>query len=129
MCQQKILIVEDSPTTRRQIAEILRNEGYEILTAEDGEAGLELINEHHPELVVLDIVLPKKNGYQVCRTVKSNPDLAIKVMMVTAKDQVKDRIWGQRQGADFYLSKPINEEELIEAVRNLVPPSPSSSNA
>ena len=75
MLQQKILIVEDSPTTRRQIAEILGNEGYDILTAEDGQVALELIHEHHPELVVLDIVLPKKNGYQVCRTVKSNPCL------------------------------------------------------
>ena len=129
MLQQKILIVEDSPTTRRQIAEILGKEGYEILTAEDGQVALDLIHEHHPELVVLDIVLPKKNGYQVCRTIKSNPDLAIKVMMVTAKDQAKDRIWGKRQGADFYLSKPINPEELVEAVKRLVPPSTTSTSA
>ena len=128
MLQQKILIVEDSPTTRRQIAEILQKEGYEVLTAEDGQVALELIDEHHPELVVLDIVLPKKNGYQVCRTIKSNPDLAIKVMMVTAKDQTKDRIWGKRQGADFYLSKPIKTDELVEAVKLLVPPSTTSSS-
>lgn len=127
MYQQKILIVEDSPTTRRKIAEILTQEGYEVVTAEDGEVALELIDEHHPELVVLDIVLPKKNGYQVCRTVKSNPDLAIKVMMVTAKDQAKDRIWGKRQGADFYLSKPINKDDLVDAVKKLVPPMPTSS--
>lgn len=125
--QQKILVVEDSPTTRRQISEILRGEGYLVLTAEDGETAISAIREHHPELVVLDIVLPKKNGYQVCRSIKADPDLAIKIMMVTAKDQVKDRIWGHRQGADYYLSKPIDARELVAAVKQLAPPALSAT--
>ncbi len=124
---QKILVVEDSPTTRRQITEILESQGYEVIAAEDGEAALELVREHHPELVVLDIVLPKKNGYQVCRNIKADPELAIKVMMLTAKDQEKDRIWGQRQGADRYLSKPVNADELIKAVAEMVSANLSSS--
>ena len=125
---QKILVVEDSPTTRRQITEILESQGYEVISAEDGEAALELVREHHPELVVLDIVLPKKNGYQVCRNIKADPDLAIKVMMLTAKDQEKDRIWGQRQGADSYLSKPVNADELVESVAKMMSPNSPSLN-
>jgi twitching motility two-component system response regulator PilH len=125
---QKILVVEDSPTTRRQITEILESQGYEVISAEDGEAALELVREHHPELVVLDIVLPKKNGYQVCRNIKADPDLAIKVMMLTAKDQEKDRIWGQRQGADGYLSKPVNADELVESVAKMMSPNSPSLN-
>ena len=117
---QKILVVEDSPTTRRQITDILESQGYEVITAEDGEAALRLVREHHPELVVLDIVLPKKNGYQVCRNIKADPELAIKVMMLTAKDQEKDRIWGQRQGADVYLSKPVDADELVKTVNSMV---------
>ncbi|QEG21431.1 response regulator transcription factor [Mariniblastus fucicola] len=117
---QKVLVVEDSPTTRRQITDILEGAGYEVISAEDGEAALELVREHHPELVVLDIVLPKKNGYQVCRNIKADPELAIKVMMLTAKDQEKDRIWGQRQGADVYLSKPVDADELVKAVNDMV---------
>jgi len=117
---QKILVVEDSPTTRRQITEILEGAGYKVITAADGEVALELVREHHPELVVLDIVLPKKNGYQVCRNIKADPELAIKVMMLTAKDQEKDRIWGQRQGADGYLSKPVDADELINTVAGMI---------
>jgi len=118
--RQLILVVEDSPTTRRQISDLLEHEGYEVITAGDGEQALALVREHHPELVVLDIVLPKKNGYQVCRNIKADPDLAIKVLMVTAKSQEKDRVWGHRQGADFYLSKPVNPAQLVEAVKQLV---------
>lgn len=117
---QKILVVEDGPTTRRQITEILEGAGYEVITAADGERALELVREHHPELVVLDIVLPKKNGYQVCRNIKGDPELAIKVMMLTAKDQEKDRIWGERQGADGYLSKPVDAAELINTVADMI---------
>ena len=71
MAQQTILVAEDSPTTRRKIAGILEDQGYRVLTAEDGQQAIELTHEHHPELVLLDIVLPKKNGYQVCRSIKS----------------------------------------------------------
>lgn len=124
--KQTILVVEDSPTTRQQIAGILRKHDYHVVTAEDGERALELAQSHHPDLVVLDIVLPKKNGYQVCRNIKSNPELAIKIMMLTAKDQEKDRIWGRRQGADLYLSKPVNPAALIDAVRSMVEPAGSA---
>ncbi len=118
--QNKILVVEDSPTTRRQITDILESAGYEVIPAADGEAAIELVDEHKPALVVLDIVLPKKNGYQVCRKIKGTPELAVKILMLTAKDQEKDRIWGHRQGADFYLSKPVDAEQLVDAVQNMI---------
>lgn len=116
----QILIVEDSPTARQQMVDIVREAGYSYLAAEDGETAIDLIREHHPEVVILDIVLPKKNGYQVCRTVKNDPELAIKILMVTAKDQENDRIWGHRQGADGYLSKPIDENELLSTLESLI---------
>ena len=116
---KRILVVEDSPTTRVQIARALQSAGFEVLTANDGEQAIAAVFEFHPELVVLDVVLPKKNGYQVCRTIKSDPDLALKVIIATAKDQEKDRIWSGRQGADAYLSKPIDMEVLVATVRRL----------
>ena len=116
----QVLIVEDSPTARQQMISIVDDAGYSYLAAEDGETAIELIKEHHPEVVVLDIVLPKKNGYQVCRAIKADPELAIKVLMVTAKDQENDRIWGHRQGADGYLSKPIDPQELLEVLSEMV---------
>ena len=69
-----------------------------------------------PDAVILDIVLPKKNGFQVCRTLKSDPELKSKVVIVTAKQQDKDRIWGKRLGADYYLAKPVNPNDLIQAI-------------
>jgi len=116
----QILIVEDSPTARHQMMQIVEAGGYSYLVAEDGETAIELIKEHHPEVVILDIVLPKKNGYQVCRAIKADPELAIKVLMVTAKDQENDRIWGHRQGADGYLSKPIEKDELLGVLSELL---------
>ncbi|MDX1930902.1 MAG: response regulator [Pirellulaceae bacterium] len=116
---KRILVVEDSPTTRVQIAKALEAAGFDVLTAEDGEQAIAAVFEYHPELVVLDVVLPKKNGYQVCRTIKSDPDLALKVVIATAKDQEKDRIWSGRQGADAYLSKPIDMELLVATVQRL----------
>lgn len=121
--KRRVLVVEDSPTTRTLIAQSLQQAGYDVITAEDGEQAISAVHQQSPELVVLDIVLPKKNGYQVCRTIKSDPDLAIKVVIVTAKDQEKDRIWSGRQGADAYLSKPIDMQALVATVQSLVPTS------
>lgn len=116
----QVLIVEDSPTARQQMIDIVREAGYSYLATEDGATAIDLIREHHPEVVILDIVLPKKNGYQVCRTVKNDPELAIKILMVTAKDQENDRIWGHRQGADGYLSKPIDKQELLKILDGMI---------
>lgn len=118
---KRILVVEDSPTTRAHLAHSLELAGFEVMTAEDGEQAITSIYQHYPELVVLDVVLPKKNGYQVCRAIKSDPDLAIKVVIATAKVQEKDKIWSGRQGADAYLSKPIDIQALVSTVHELIP--------
>ena len=120
MTQSTILVVEDSPTTRRMTVNVLEDAGYRVVTATDGEEAISVAQTEKPDAVVLDIILPKKNGYQVCRQLKQDPDRSVPVLMVTAKDQAKDRVWGHRQGADAYLSKPVNEKELVECVEALL---------
>ncbi len=112
-----ILVVDDSPTELRLMQEALHDRGYTILTAVDGEEALQQAQEHRPDLVVLDIVLPKKNGFQVCRQLKTSPDTRhIKILMVTSKTQDTDRFWGIKQGADEYITKPFEASELLATV-------------
>jgi DNA-binding response OmpR family regulator len=91
--------------------------GHQVLTAADGEEALQVVAENSPDLVLLDVVLPKKNGFQVCRQIKgSAPTKNIKVVLVTAKDQKSDRFWGMKQGADEYVAKPIDDDKLVGIV-------------
>ena len=120
MSQQTILVVEDSPTARRNTVNALEEAGYRVVTASDGEEAIAAADEHRPDAVVLDIILPKKNGYQVCRQLKQDPERAVPVLMVTAKDQEKDRVWGHRQGADAYLPKPVQKDALVESIEMLL---------
>src|SRR4051812_38900463 len=97
----------------RLVVDRLVRRGYRVVTARDGEEALEKISAERPRLVVLDVVLPKKNGFQVCRTVKTTPELHdVKVLLLTSKNQESDRFWGLRQGADGFMTKPFAEEEL-----------------
>jgi len=116
-----ILVVDDSPAELKLMQMALEGRGYQILTAADGQQALERAAEYHPDLIVLDVVLPKKNGFQVCRQIKSEPATRdIKVIMVTNKTQESDRFWGMKQGADEYITKPIQPQILLESVeRNL----------
>ena len=99
MTNSKILIVEDSPTYLRKIADFLQGSGYEIITAIDGEEALEKAVRENPKLIVLDVILPKKNGFQVCRQLKTSPATQdIKILMMTSKSQDSDRFWGQKPG-------------------------------
>ena len=112
-----ILVVEDSPTETKLILSTLTPKGYNIVTASDGEQALEQAARHHPDVVLLDIVLPKLNGYQVCRAIKSSTESAnAKVIMVSSKNQEADKFWGLKQGADEYLTKPIDTDELLQVV-------------
>ena len=98
---KKILVVEDSPPILRTISEILQNHGYQTLTAVDGEEALEKTIQEKPRLILMDIILPKKNGFQVCRQLKTSPDTRdIRILMLTSKNQNSDRYWGLKQGAD-----------------------------
>ena len=121
MANETILVVEDSPTDMRLMTAPLREKGYRLITAVDGEEALEKAARERPELIVLDVILPKKNGFQVCRQLKTTPDTKnIKIIMLTSKSQDSDRFWGLKQGADEYMTKPFEDEELLGTVAKLL---------
>ena len=114
---KKILVVDDSPTDRQIAASACEAKGFEDVAVAEGEEALEKAVELQPDLILLDVILPKKNGFQVCRQLKSSPDTQdIKIIMVTSKSQDSDRFWGIKQGADGYLTKPYVEDELYEII-------------
>jgi DNA-binding response OmpR family regulator len=117
-----ILVVDDSPTDRALLLDALRPKGFRLLSANDGDEGLATARREHPDLVLLDVILPRKNGFQVCRQLKADAGTRdIKIVLVTSKNQPSDRFWGLKQGADEYLTKPFTSEELLLAVeRHLV---------
>lgn len=118
---KSILVVEDSPTHRHLITTPLSRQGYRISTAANGEEALEKASREMPDLIVLDIVLPKKNGFQVCRQLKTSPATKnIKILMLSSKSQNSDRFWGLRQGADEYMTKPFDEQELVTTIARLL---------
>src|SRR5437868_1810006 len=103
MASATILVVDDSPTDRRLMCAPLEGCGYVVLTAADGEEALQKVSRDRPDLVVLDVVMPRKNGFQVCRQLKTAPATRhIKVLLLTSKSQESDRFWGLKQGADAY---------------------------
>jgi DNA-binding response OmpR family regulator len=112
-----ILVVDDSPTGLSMLLAALRPKGFRLLSANDGDEALEMARREHPDLVLLDVILPRKNGFQVCRQLKTEAATRdIKVILVTGKNQPSDRFWGLKQGADEYLTKPVTPEELLGAV-------------
>lgn len=117
MSVRHVLVVDDSPTGRQAATNLLQKGGYQVTTAVDGEDALEKIAAARPPVVVLDIVLPKINGYQVLRHLKSSEELRdIKVILVSSKSQESDRFWGLKQGADDYIAKPYQDATLLNAV-------------
>lgn len=117
MAMKTVLLVDDSPTELKIMRQALTGKGYNLLSAVDGEEAMSKALELKPDLVLLDIILPKKNGFQVCRQLKTTPETgAIKVILVSSKSQDTDRFWGLKQGADDYLTKPFTEEDLMSAV-------------
>src|SRR6266436_9004048 len=116
-----ILVVDDSPTTLKLVTRALATTGHHIMTASDGEEALQKVTAEHPDLMVLDVVMPHKNGYQVCRQLKTNATTKdIKIILLTSKDQQADRFWGMKQGADAYITKPFEEAELLATVAKLL---------
>jgi twitching motility two-component system response regulator PilH len=117
MAQATVLVVDDSPTDLKLMLAALQTKGYRTVTAIDGEEALDKAGREHPRLILLDVVLPKKNGFQVCRQLKTSPETKdIKVVLVTSKTQDSDRFWGLKQGADAYLTKPFDDQELLAMV-------------
>ena len=116
----KILVVDDSPTERHVLVELLTRKGYQVLTAESGEEGIEKAKSEQPDLVLMDVVMPGLNGYQATRTlIRDDSTKHIPVIVCTSKGQETDKIWGLRQGAHDYMTKPINGDELLMKIAAL----------
>ncbi|KOR35953.1 MULTISPECIES: response regulator transcription factor [Planktothricoides] len=116
-----VLLVEDSPTQQEMIAGILQSRGLKVSLANDGVEALEKIKASSPDLVVLDIIMPKMNGYEVCRHIKSNPKTQkIPVIMCSSKSEEFDRYWGMKQGADAYICKPFHPKELLGTIKQFL---------
>jgi twitching motility two-component system response regulator PilH len=114
---KKVLVVDDSPTDLQMLVSLLKKNGYEVSTAVDGEEAIDKASATHPPVVVLDIILPKKNGFQVCRQLKTTAGTSdIKIILVSSKSQDSDRFWGMKQGADEYIAKPYQDADLLAAV-------------
>ena len=117
---KRILVVDDSPTERHFMVELLTKNGYEVSTAENGEDGIAKAKAEHPDLVLMDVVMPGLNGYQATRTLtRDEATKDIPVIVCTSKSQETDRIWGLRQGAHDYLVKPVNASELLKKIAAL----------
>ena len=116
----KVLIVDDSWTYLTLIATLLTERGYIVATASDGEEAIEKALSERPNCMVLDVVLPKMSGFQVCRKLK-NMDAArhIPIILISSKKTPLDRHWGMQQGADIYLEKPFTDQDLLASVRSL----------
>jgi len=117
LMRKHVLVVDDSPTDRQLATTLLQKQGYAVTTAVDGEDALLKIAADRPPCIVLDIILPKMNGYQVLRKLKGAPETRdIKVILVSSKSQDSDRFWGLKQGADDYIAKPYPDDALLAAV-------------
>ena len=117
----KILIADDSDTDRRFILNALKDTGCDLIVATDGEEAEEKAREGGFDLIILDVIMPKKNGFQVCRALKMDKDLkATPVIILTSKTQDSDKFWGRKQGADEYITKPFEPKVLLLAVRKYV---------
>ncbi|HHH43017.1 MAG TPA: response regulator [Gammaproteobacteria bacterium] len=113
----QILIVDDSPTEAHVLKGMLEKHGFEVETAENGTEGIERAKELKPDLILMDVVMPGLNGFQATRQLTKGAETAdIPVIIVTTKDQETDRVWGMRQGAKDFLSKPVAEKTLMEKI-------------
>lgn len=114
----RVLIVDDSPTEVYILKNMLEKNGFQTLTANSGEEGVQKAREEKPDLILMDVVMPGLNGFQATRQISRDPETsAIPIIIVTTKDQETDKVWGLRQGARDYVTKPANERELIEKIK------------
>jgi twitching motility two-component system response regulator PilH len=120
MAIQKILVVDDSPTERYFLTDILIKNGFSVSTAENGEEALLKVKADKPQLILMDVVMPGQNGFQITRAIARDPETQdIPIIICTSKGQETDRIWGLRQGARDYIVKPVDPQELLSKIAAL----------
>ncbi|TCS36864.1 twitching motility two-component system response regulator PilH [Paucimonas lemoignei] len=120
MSIKKILIVDDSPTERYFLTDILVKNGFSVSTAENGEEAIVKIKADKPHLILMDVVMPGQNGFQVTRAIARDPETQdVPIIICTSKNQETDRIWGLRQGARDYVVKPVDPQELLSKIAAL----------
>lgn len=116
-----ILIVDDEPNIVLSLEFLMRKRGYEVTTASDGDEALEAIGQHKPDLLLLDVMMPRKNGYQVCQLLREREDTAdLKIIMLTARGRDVEREKGLSLGADDYITKPFSTQDVVTKVRQLL---------
>ncbi|MCP5157963.1 MAG: response regulator [Gammaproteobacteria bacterium] len=117
----KILVVDDEPNIVLSLEFLMKQAGFQVRTASDGEAALAAITAEPPDLVLLDVMMPRKNGYEVCQAIRAHPDWAsVRIIMLTAKGREVEREKGLALGADDYITKPFSTQEVVERVRELL---------
>ena len=120
MTIQKILLVDDSKTELHHLSELLTKRGYTVRTAENGEEAMKRLGEEVPDLILMDVVMPGQNGFQLTRAITRDPQFShVPVIMCTSKNQETDKVWGMRQGASDYVVKPVKSDELIAKIKAL----------
>lgn len=121
MINKKILVIEDDPIGLRLIQYTLQHEGYQVLSALNGQEGLRKANEENPDLIILDVMLPGIDGFEVCYRLRAEPQTAqLPILMLSAKAQDTDKTTGLKVGADDYLTKPASPSEIVKRVRTLL---------
>lgn len=116
---QKILLVDDSKTELYHLSDVLGKRGYQVRTAENADDAMRRLAEDKPDLILMDVVMPGQNGFQLTRTITRDPRWAeVPVIMCTSKNQETDKVWGMRQGARDYIVKPVNTDELVTKIKS-----------
>ena len=120
MTINKVLVVDDSKTELMFLTDLLVKNGFSVKTAENAEDAFRRLAEEKPELILMDVVMPGQNGFQLTRAIARDPQYAdIPIMMCTSKNQETDRVWGMRQGAKDYITKPVDPNELMAKIKSL----------
>lgn len=120
-----ILIIDDSPTDIRVFTTLLERAGHQVAAVSSAEEGIERARSDLPELIIMDVIMPGMNGFQATRTLTRDPKTQhVPIVMITTKSMETDRVWGLRQGARAFITKPVNEKELLACINELLPSTP-----
>jgi chemotaxis family two-component system response regulator PixH len=116
-----VLVVEDTPSEMELMSHYLRESGCVVLSAASAQDALEIAAQTHPDVIVTDVVMPGMSGFELCRSLKKQPETAeVPIVLCTSKNQDIDRLWGMKQGANAYLTKPYTQEQLLQTVRSVI---------